>query len=161
MPSIYLRPGTFSDPYLNIIQHEEHSYPTFQIPLMIRMDSATQPCGSAQNESMVGDVQSSYRNEGWVQSCSCGADFSQLTLRVFATHKDSGKGLCYGSFPTTFRARLLDVPMKVTSMYKNSTQLLTPKNLFCSVPECHFARRVLMSEVAESTTDTNRSCDSA
>ncbi|MGA0225936.1 MAG: hypothetical protein ACO3N0_16295 [bacterium] len=32
------------------------------------MDSATPPNGGAQNDSMVGGVQGSYRNEGRVQS---------------------------------------------------------------------------------------------
>ena len=87
------------------------------IPWM--MDSATPPCGCAQNDGMVGDVQGSFRNEGRVRSCSCGADSSELPLPVCAPHKDRGEGLCFRTFPTTFRARFLDVPMEATSIQNN------------------------------------------
>jgi len=36
--------------------------------------------GSAQNDNIAGGVQVSYLNEGRVQSCSCGADSTRLTL---------------------------------------------------------------------------------
>ena len=44
---------------------------------------------------------------------------------------------------------------------ENCLQLLPPKNLFSSIPECRSARRAFMAEVAESIADTNRFCDSA
>jgi len=94
------------------------------------MDSATPPSGCAQNDSMVGGVLVSYQNEGWVQSCSYGADSSELPLPVCAPHKDRGEGLCIRTFPTTFRARFQDLPMEATSIHKISIQLLTPQNLF-------------------------------
>ena len=94
------------------------------------MDSATPPSGGAQNDSMVGGVQVSYRNEGWVQSCSCGADSSQLPLPVCAPHKDRGEGLCFRTFTTTFRPRFLELPIEAAFIHKISIQLLTPENLF-------------------------------
>ncbi len=115
------------------------------------MDSATPPCGCAQNDGMVGDVQGSFRNEGRVRSCSCGADSSELPLPVCAPHKDRGEGLCFRTFPTTFRARFLELPMEATSIHKITIRLLTPENLIPSLPACHSARRAFMPEVAEST----------
>ena len=119
------------------------------IPWM--MDSATPPCGCAQNDGMVGDVQGSFRNEGRVRSCSCGADSSELPLPVCAPHKDRGEGLCFRTFPTTFRARFLELPMEATSIHKITIRLLTPENLFPSPHICHSARRAPLPEVAEST----------
>ena len=119
------------------------------------MDSATPPCGCAQNDGMVGDVQGSFRNEGRVRSCSCGADSSELPLPVCAPHKDRGEGLCFRTFPTTFRARFLELPMEATSIHKITIRLLTPENLFPSPHICHSARRAPLPEVAESTTDAN------
>ena len=52
------------------------------------MDSATPPSGGAQNDSIAGGVQDTFQNEGRVQSCSCGADSSQLPLPVCAPHID-------------------------------------------------------------------------
>ena len=119
------------------------------------MDSATPPCGCAQNDGMVGDVQGSFRNEGRVRSCSCGADSSELPLPVCAPHKDRGEGLCFRTFPTTFRARFLELPMEATSIHKITIRLLTPENLFPSPHICHSARRAFMPVVAESNTDAN------
>ena len=159
--SSYWRLRICSDRSLHVILHEGHSCPKLQNPPLMRMDSASPPNGGAQNDSMVGDVQGSFRNEGRVQSCSCGADSSELPLPVCAPHKDRGEGLCFRTFPTTFRARFLDLPMEAAFIHKISIQLLTPENLFWSLPECHSARRAFMPEVAESTTDTNGFCDSA
>ena len=50
------------------------------------MDSATSPKGDALNDSMVGDVQGTFQDEGRIQSCSFEADSSQLSLTVFAPH---------------------------------------------------------------------------
>ena len=119
------------------------------IPWM--MDSATPPCGCAQNDGMVGDVQGSFRNEGRVRSCSCGADSSELPLPVCAPHKDRGEGLCFRTFPTTFRARFLELPMEATSIHKITIRLLTPENLIPLLTACHSARRASLPEVAEST----------
>jgi hypothetical protein len=44
---------------------------------------------------------------------------------------------------------------------ENCLQLLTPENLFASIPDCHSTRRAFMPEVAESIADANRFCDSA
>jgi len=52
------------------------------------------------------------------------------------------------------------LPIETTSIHKISIQLLTPENLFWSLPACHSARRALRPEVAESTTDANGFCDS-
>ena len=52
-----------SDRFLHVILHEGHSCPKLQNPTLIRMDSATPPSGGAQNDSMVGDVQGSYRKK--------------------------------------------------------------------------------------------------
>ena len=114
-------------------------------------DSATPPCGCAQNDGMVGDFQGSFRNEGRVRSCSCGADSSELPLPVCAPHKDRGEGLCFRTFLTTFRARFLELPMEATSIHKMTIRLLTPENLILSFSACHSARRAFMPEVAEST----------
>ncbi|MEC9172863.1 MAG: hypothetical protein VYC97_09720 [SAR324 cluster bacterium] len=119
--------------------------------ILSMMDSATPPCGCAQNDGMVGDVQGSFRNEGRVRSCSRGADSSELPLLVCAPHKDRAEGLCFRTFPTTFRARFLELPMEATSIHKITIRLLTPENLIPSLPACHSARRAFMPEVAEST----------
>ena len=62
---------------------------------MIRIDSAIPPNGGAQNDSMVGSVQGSYRNEGRVQSCSFGADSTELPLSVYPTK--TGVKVCVSS----------------------------------------------------------------
>ena len=76
------------------------------------MDSATPPCGCAQNDGMVGDLQGSFRNEGRVRSCSCGADSSELPLPVCAPHKDRGEGLCFRTFPIAFLGDFRIYPKK-------------------------------------------------
>ena len=53
---------------IHVILHEGHSCPKLQNPPLMRMDSATPPSGGAQNDSMVGDVQGTFQNEGRVQS---------------------------------------------------------------------------------------------
>ena len=101
--SSYWRLRIYSDRFLNVILHEGHSCPKLQNPPLMRMDSATPPSGVAQNDSMDGGVQGTFQNEGRIQSCSCGADSSELPLPVCAPHKDRSEGLCFRSFPTTFR----------------------------------------------------------
>ena len=93
------------------------------------MDSATSPKGDAQNDSMDGGVQGTFQNKGRAQSCSCETDSSQLPLPVCAPHKDRGEGLCFRTFPTTFRARFLELPMEATSIHKITIRLLTSENL--------------------------------
>ena len=115
------------------------------------MDSATPPSGGAQNDSMVGKVQGTYQNDGRFQSYSCGTDSSELPLPVCAPHKDRGEGLCFRTFPTTFRARFLELPMEATSIHKITIRLLTPENLIPLLSACHSARRASLPEVAEST----------
>ena len=77
-PPINLRLGICSDGLLNVILHEGHSCPKLQNPPLMRIDSTTPPSGFAQNDSMDGGVLVSYQNERRIQSCSCGADYSQL-----------------------------------------------------------------------------------
>ena len=115
------------------------------------MDFATPPNGGAQNDSMDGGVQGTFQNKGRAQSCSCGTDFSEFQLPVCAPHIYRSEGLCFRTFPTTFRARFLDVPMEATSIHKITIRLLTPENLFPSPHICHSARRAPLPEVAEST----------
>ena len=52
------------------------------------MDSATPPCGFAQNDGIAGDIQVSYRNEGSLQSFTCEAVSTHLTLTVCEEHDD-------------------------------------------------------------------------
>ena len=54
------------------------------------MDSATSPFGFAQNDSIAGGVQVSYLNKGMVQSCSCGADSTHLTLPIGTPQANRG-----------------------------------------------------------------------
>ena len=56
------------------------------IPWM--MDSATPPCGCAQNDGIAGSIQVSDGIEGSLHSCSYGADFTHLTLAVCEQHED-------------------------------------------------------------------------
>ena len=94
------------------------------------MDSATPPNGGAQNDSMVGEVQVTFQNEGRFQSCSCGADSSELLLTVCAPFKDRVESLCFCTFLNTSRAGYQDLPIEATSIHKISIQLLAPENLF-------------------------------
>jgi len=48
------------------------------------MDSATLPCGRAQNDSIAGGIQVSDGTEGSPHSCSCGAVSTHLALPVCA-----------------------------------------------------------------------------
>ena len=52
------------------------------------MDSATPPCGCAQNDGIAGSIQVSDGIEGSLHSCSYGADFTHLTLAVCEQHED-------------------------------------------------------------------------
>ena len=68
----------------------------------MRMDSATPHSAGAQNDSMVGDVQGTFQDEGRIQSCSFEADSSQLSLTVFAPHKQVVKVSILALFPSHF-----------------------------------------------------------
>ena len=46
------------------------------------------PC--VQNDSIAGGVQVSYLNKGMVQSCSCGADSTHLTLPIGTPQANRG-----------------------------------------------------------------------
>ena len=59
----------------------------------MQIDSATPPMGFAQNDSIVGGVEISYRNEWMIHSCICGANSTQLGLPFFAPHKVLVKGV--------------------------------------------------------------------
>ena len=48
------------------------------------MDSATPPCDGAQNDSMVGDIQGTFQNEGRIQSCSF--EMILLNYRYLSVH---------------------------------------------------------------------------
>ena len=56
------------------------------------MDSATPPWGCTQNDSIAWGVQESNGYDGWVQSCSSGADSSHLTLPACAPQRIQGWG---------------------------------------------------------------------
>ena len=59
----------------------------------MRIDSATPPQGFAQNDSIAGDVEISNGNERRIQSCTCGANSTQLGLPLFLAHEDRLKGV--------------------------------------------------------------------
>ena len=73
----------------------------------------------------------------------------------------TGVKVCVSSLSHQIPSEISGFAHKATSIHKISIQLLTPENLFWSLPECLSARRVFMPEVAESTTDANGFCDSA
>ena len=59
--------------------------------LILRMiDSATSPFGSAQNDSIGGDVLESNENKGRVQSCACESDTNHLALPSCSPHANRG-----------------------------------------------------------------------
>ena len=57
------------------------------------MDSATPPCGCAQNDGIAGSIQVSDGIEGSLHSCSYGADFTHLTFPICEHQEDRG-GMC-------------------------------------------------------------------
>ena len=65
------------------------------------MDSATPPCGFAQNDGIAGDIQVSYRNEGSLQSFTCEAVSTHLTLTVCEEHDDRAEKYVIESFPSS------------------------------------------------------------
>ena len=66
------------------------------------MDSATPPCGFAQNDGIARDIQVSYRNEGSLQSFTCEAVSTHLTLTVCEEHDDRAEKYVIESFPLSF-----------------------------------------------------------
>ena len=58
----------------------------------MQIDSATPPSGFAQNDSIVVGVEISNGNEKRIQSCTCGANSTQLGLIFFVDHEDRVKG---------------------------------------------------------------------
>ncbi len=52
----------------------------------MQIDSATPPMGFAQNDSIAGGVEISYRYEWMIHSCICGANSTQLDLFFSAPH---------------------------------------------------------------------------
>ena len=56
------------------------------------MDSATPPQVFAQNDSIACGIQESNGYNGWVQSCSSGADSSHLRLPALAPQGKKGGG---------------------------------------------------------------------
>ena len=59
----------------------------------MQIDSATPPMGFAQNDSIDGGIEISYRNEWMIHSCICGANSTQLGLPFFAPHEVLVKGV--------------------------------------------------------------------
>ena len=49
--------------------------------------------GLAQNDSIAGGVEISNGNERRIESCTCGANSSQLGLPLFVAHEDCMKGI--------------------------------------------------------------------
>ena len=84
-----------------------------------------------------------------------------MPLPVCAPHINRSEGLFFVLFPPYSVRGFLDLPLEATFIHKISIQLMTPENLFWSLPACHSARRAFMPEVAESITATNGFCDSA
>ena len=126
----------------------------------MQIDSATPPSGFAQNDSIVVGVEISNGNERRIQCFTCGANSTQLGLHFYALHEDGVKGRF--SVISHHIERLDTWLAHVAIIYpENCLQLLPPKNLFSSIPECRSARRAFMPEVAESIADANRFCDSA
>ena len=120
----------------------------------MRIDSATPPSGFAQNDSIAGGLENSNGNERRIQCFTCGANSTQLGLHFYALHEDGVKGRF--SVISHHIERLDTWLAHVAIIYlENCLQLLPPKNLFSSIPECRSARRAFMPEVAESNTDAN------
>ena len=69
--------------------------------ILSMMDSATPPCGFAQNDGIAGDIQVSYRNEGSLQSFTCEAVSTHLTLTVCEEHDDRAEKYVIESFPSS------------------------------------------------------------
>ena len=59
----------------------------------MQIDSATPPSGFAQNDSIAGGVEISNGNEKRIQSCTCGANSTQLGLLFFAPREVLVKGV--------------------------------------------------------------------
>ena len=126
----------------------------------MQIDSATPPSGFAQNDSIAGGVEISNENERRIESCICGVNSTQLGLPLFSAHEDRLKG---GFSIISHHIERRDTCLAHLAIIypENCLQLLTPKNLFASIPECRSARRAFMPEVAEFIADANRFCDSA
>ena len=60
----------------------------------MRLNSATPLKDFAQNDSIAGGVEISYRNEWMIHICICGANSTQLDLLLYAPHE----GLVNGVF---------------------------------------------------------------
>ena len=126
----------------------------------MRIDSATPPKGFAQNDSIDLVVEISNGNERRVKTFICWANSTQLGLPVFVLKGERMKGRF--SVISHHIERLDTWLAHIAIIYpENCLQLLTPKNLFASIPECRSARRAFMPEVAESKADANRFSDSA
>ena len=126
----------------------------------MRIDSATPPSGFAQNDSIVVGVEIFNGNERWIESCTCGKNSTHLALPVFVLKGERMKGV-FSSISHQIECRVTWFANVTIICPENSLQLLTPENLFSSIPECCSARRAFMTEVAESIADSNRFCDSA
>ena len=67
--------------------------------------------GSAQNDSIGGDVLESNENKGRIQSCSCEADSTHLTSPRLLHSQTGVKRMCYQTFPTTLFKGLQVLPI--------------------------------------------------
>ena len=82
------------------------------------IDSATPPCGCAQNDGIAGSIQVSDGIEGSLHSCSYGADFTHLTFPICEQHEDRG-GMCViAHFPSHFPRGYSFCPFKQHSFTK-------------------------------------------
>ena len=126
----------------------------------MRIDSVTPASGCAQNDSIVVGVEISNGNERWIESCSCGMNSTHLALPVFVLKGERMKGV-FSSISHQIECRVTWFANVTIICPENSLQLMTPENLFSSIPESRSARRAFMPEVAESIADANRFCDSA
>ena len=86
--------------------------------ILSMMDSATPPCGCAQNDRIAGSIQVSDGIEGSLHSCSYGADFTHLTFPICEQHEDRG-GMCViAHFPSHFPRGYSFCPFKQHSFTK-------------------------------------------
>ena len=88
------------------------------------MDSATPPCGCAQNDGIAGGIQVSDGNEGSLHSCSYGADFTHLTLAVCEQHEDRGEE-CMLSHISHHLVRVFVGFAQVSSIYSQNDHPVT------------------------------------
>jgi len=104
----------------------------------MRIDSATPPLGFAQNDSIAGGVEISNGNERRNPAFTSGANSSHLGLPFYVLHEDRVNG-GFSSISHHIESGVTSFA-HITIIYpENCLQLLTPENLFASIPERHSA----------------------